>query len=83
MYEVYLQAADERDLKRLYSEIFHRIIENINVLRVNPRSPGCRKIKNSKNDWRIRLGSHRIIYEVDGNSRAVKILRIRYRREAY
>ena len=83
MYEVYLEAAAERDLKRLTSEIFHRIIENINVLRMNPRPHGSRKIKTSKNDWRIRVGSYRIIYEVDDQSRAVKILRIRYRREAY
>jgi mRNA interferase RelE/StbE len=70
-------------LKRLSSEIFHRIIGNIKGLRVNPRPPGCRKIKSSKNDWRIRVGSYRNIYEVDEKSKAVKILRIRYRREAY
>ena len=69
MYEVYLEAAAERDLKRLSSEIFNRIIEKIKGLRVDPRPPGCRKIKSSKNDWRIRVGSYRIIYEVDDKSR--------------
>jgi mRNA-degrading endonuclease RelE of RelBE toxin-antitoxin system len=57
VYEVYLEGAAERDLKRLSSEIFHRIIKNIKGLRVNPRPPGC--------------------------SKAVKILRFRYQREAY
>ena len=83
MHEVYLEGAAERDLKRLTAEEFHRIIENIRGLRENPRPPGCRKIASSKNDWRIRVGSYRIIYEIDDKAMAIKILRIRYRREAY
>lgn len=83
MHEVYLAGAAERDLKRLTADEFHRIIENIRGLRENPRPPGCRKIASSKNDWRIRVGSYRIIYEIDDKAMAIKILRIRYRREAY
>lgn len=83
MHEVYLEGAAERDLKRLTAEEFHRIIENIRGLRENPRPPGCRKIARSKNDWRVRVGSYRIIYEIDAKAKAIKILRIRYRREAY
>jgi mRNA interferase RelE/StbE len=81
--EVYLEGAAERDLKRLTAEEFNRIIENIRGLRENPRPPGCRKIASSKNDWRIRVGSYRIIYEIDDKAKTIKILRIRYRREAY
>lgn len=83
MHKVYLEGAAERDLKRLAAEEFNRIIENIKVLRENPRPPGCRKISGSKNDWRIRVGSYRIIYEIDDKAKTIKIFRIRYRREAY
>ena len=83
MHKIYLEGAAERDLKRLTAEEFNRIIENIRGLRDNPRPPGCRKIASSKNDWRIRVGSYRIIYEIDAKATAIKILRIRYRREAY
>ncbi len=83
MYEVYLEGAAERDLKRLTGEIFHRIVETLKGLRENPRPPNCRKITSSKNDWRIRVGSYRVIYEIDDKNKAIKILRIRYRREAY
>jgi len=37
----------------------------------------------SKSDWRIRVGSYRIIYEIDEKAKAVKVMRVRYRREAY
>jgi len=83
VHKIYLEGAAERDLKRLTAEEFNRIIENIRGLRDNPRPPGCRKIASSKNDWRIRVGSYRIIYEIDAKATAIKILRIRYRREAY
>jgi len=36
-----------------------------------------------KSDWRIRVGDYRVIYEIDEEVRAVKIMRIRHRREAY
>ncbi len=83
MYEVYLEGSAERDLKRLNAEIFQRVIEHIKGLEQNPRPRGCRKITGSQNDWRIRVGTHRIIYEIDDKAKAVKILRIRFRREAY
>ena len=82
-YRVYLERAAERDLKRLSSEDFDRIISNIRALAENPRPAGCRKIVGSKNDWRIRVGEYRIIYEVDDEKKAVMVMRVRHRREAY
>ena len=83
MYEVYLEQSAQRDLKRLPAEIFSRLISHVKALAVEPRPTGCRKIMGSKNDWRIRVGSYRIIYEIDEKAKAVKVMRIRYRREAY
>ena len=83
MYEVYLERSGENDLKRLPTFLFHRIIVQIKTLAENPRPSGCRKITGSKNDWRIRIGDYRIIYEIDEKAKAVRIMRIRHRREVY
>ena len=83
MHEVYLEHAAEKDLKKLPGEIFQRIIIHIKSLSETPRPSGCRKITGTKNDWRIRVGDYRIIYEVDDNARVVKVMRVRDRREAY
>ncbi|MFH0812492.1 MAG: type II toxin-antitoxin system RelE/ParE family toxin [Pseudomonadota bacterium] len=37
----------------------------------------------SKSDWRIRIGEYRVIYEVDEKEKAVKVMRIRHRKEVY
>lgn len=83
MYEVLLAGQAERDLKRLSAETFHRVISEIKALAHNPRPPGCRKITGSKHDYRVRVGDYRIIYEVDDKAKAVRVMRLRHRREAY
>ena len=83
MYEIFLERAAERDLKHVSAGDFHRIIKHIKTLAENPRPSGCRKITGSRNDWRIRTGDYRIIYEIDDDQKAVKIMRIRHRREVY
>ena len=83
MHEVYLEHAAEKDLKKLPGEIFQRIIIHIKSLAKTLRPSGCRKITGTKNDWRIRVGDYRIIYEVDDSVRVVRVLRVRDRREAY
>jgi mRNA interferase RelE/StbE len=83
VYEVYLERAAERDLRRLSAESFHRIIPRISSLAENTRPPGCRKLAGSENDWRIRIGDYRVVYEIDDVEEAVRVFRVRHRREAY
>jgi mRNA interferase RelE/StbE len=83
VYEVYVEKSAEYDLKRLPTSTFHRIIPQIRTLAQNPRPSGCRKLTGSKNDWRIRVGDYRVLYEIDGKIRAVRIMRVRHRREVY
>jgi mRNA interferase RelE/StbE len=83
VYEVYLERSAENDLKRLTTTTFHRIIPQIRILAENPRPSGCRKLTGSKNDWRIRVGDYRVLYEIDEKARAVRIMRVRHRREVY
>lgn len=64
MYEVYLERAAERDLKRLSIDYFQRIIPHIKALAETPRPPGCRKITGSKRDWRIVIGDYQLSIRV-------------------
>ncbi len=83
MYRVLLERAVEKDLSRLASHIHIRVVAAIQTLATNPRPPGCRKLTGSKNDWRIRVGDYRIIYEIADEIRVVRINRVRHRREVY
>jgi mRNA interferase RelE/StbE len=65
VYEVYVEKAAENDLKRLPPSTFDRIAYQIKTLAENPGPSGCRKLTGSKNDWRIRIGNYRVLYEID------------------
>ena len=82
-YEVYLERAAEQDLKQLSARNFQRIILRIRALAENPRPVGCRRISSSRNDWRIRVGDYRVVYEVDDEGKAVRVMRVRHRGKAY
>ena len=83
MYHVLLERAAEKDLARLAVGIHKRIIAAIQNLARNPRPPGCRKLAGSKNDWRIRVGDYRVVYEIADEIRIVRVNRVRHRREVY
>jgi mRNA interferase RelE/StbE len=83
MYRVLLERGAEKDLSRLTSEIYNRVIAAIQGLATNPRPSGCRKLAGSKNDWRIRVGDYRVVYEIADQIRIVRVNRVRHRREVY
>jgi len=83
VYKVFLEKRAEREIKKLPAEIFYRIILKLKTLSENPKPPGCRKITGAESDWRIRIGDYRIIYEIDEQEKAVKVMRIRHRRDVY
>ena len=78
-----LSVQQKRTLKKLSLTVFQRIITQIKSLGENPRPQGCRKIIGTKQNWRLRSGDDRIIYEIDEKLRRVNIMRVRIRREAY
>ena len=83
MYEVLIERTAEHDLKSLPINLFDRIVPRIKALADNPRPAGCHKLTGSKNDWRIRIGDYRVLYEIDDARKRVRIFRIRHRREVY
>ena len=83
MYSVLLERGAERDLKRLPDRVHDRVIKAIRALGNNPRPPGSRKLGGKDADWRIRVGDHRVIYEIADVIRIVRVNRVRHRREVY
>lgn len=83
MYEVLLERAAEKDLKKLPRNYFDEIISKIKNLSAQPRPRDSKKLTGSQNDWRIRIGSYRVLYEIDEAHKQIKIMKIRHRKDAY
>jgi mRNA interferase RelE/StbE len=78
-----IDAAAEKDLDRLPDDVSRRIFQRILTLARQPRPPGCLKLRQRDNKWRIRVETYRVIYEIDDARRIVTVLRVRHRKDAY
>ncbi|MDP3971367.1 MAG: type II toxin-antitoxin system RelE/ParE family toxin [Candidatus Nanopelagicales bacterium] len=82
-YTVSLAPAAIRDLKKLDRAGRHRVQTAIDLLATEPRPPGARKLSGGTNEWRVRTGDYRIIYEVDDRIVTVLVLALGHRRDIY
>jgi mRNA interferase RelE/StbE len=60
-----------------------RIREAIEALADDPRPPGCRKLEGRENEWRVRVGTWRVIYQIEEDRVVVLIVRVAPRGEVY
>lgn len=82
-YEILLEQNAEKDLKKLQKIIFTQIITKIKALSTDPRPTGVKKLVNVSNFWRIRIGSYRVVYEINDSEKIIKIYRIKHRKDVY
>ena len=85
MYKVVYARAARAVLKTRPRKRAERIFAIIDRIAANPlaRHPNLDTIKGEKNTFRYRLGDWRILYEVDRESRTLKVLDILPRGRAY
>ena len=83
MYRVEFLSSAAKEFRSLDAEIKRRIIPVIDKLIENPRPKGVRKLHQHKDLYQIRVGSYRIVYQIDDETRLIRVTRIRHRREIY
>jgi mRNA interferase RelE/StbE len=82
-YSVELKPSARKELDCLSNKLIERILPRLENLASNPRPPGCKKLKGGDNEWRIRVGDHRIVYTINDRKFLVEVTRIRHRSEVY
>jgi mRNA interferase RelE/StbE len=83
MYALLIARSAEQDLRRLPRALFERVNERILSLRDDPRPHGVRKLVGTREGWRVRVGDHRILTQIDDDTQRVTVIRVKHRREAY
>ena len=82
-YRIALTASAEKELHALPAKVVARIMPRIEHLAEAPRPPGCKKLKGGDNEWRIRIGDYRAVYEIDDKAKTIDVTRIAHRRQVY
>ena len=66
-----------------YGSLAKRIREAIQALADDPRPPGCRKLEGRNDEWRVRVGTWRVVYRIEDGRLVVVVVRIAPRGEVY
>jgi mRNA interferase RelE/StbE len=81
-YSVTILRSAQKQLAKLDSQTRNRIASAIYALADNPRPSGCKKLT-GRSAWRIRIGTYRVIYEIQDNELIILVVTIAHRREVY
>jgi len=83
-YEIIVTPSATRDLKAIKDgSLLARIDKKIEKLASNPRSHDSEKLSGEDNLHRVRVGSYRIVYQVDDKKKTVAIAKVRDRKDVY
>ncbi len=72
-----------KQLQRLPKPVFEAALQAIIALSKQPRPAGAKKLVGSRDDWRIRIGQYRIVYEINDAENQLTIYTVAKRSDAY
>lgn len=81
-YSLFILPRAQRELASLDAQEREKVRKAILGLQENPRPAQSRKLA-GRDGWRMRVGSYRVIYEINDSVRSVTILNVGHRREVY
>jgi len=81
-YEIRIKASAEREMDALSTRAFARVSKAILGLESTPRPVGCKKLR-GRREYRLRVGTYRILYTIDDRNRLLDIVAVRHRKDVY
>ncbi|MBM3436510.1 MAG: type II toxin-antitoxin system RelE/ParE family toxin [Bacteroidetes bacterium] len=82
-YSILYKRSASEELLQLPVNIAYKVRAAINRLSENPRPQGCKKLKGSVNEYRIRIGNYRVIYTIANTVLIVTVIKIAHRKDVY
>ena len=81
-YQLLIKPSARKELEQLSDSILRRIDEAIVKLSNHPRPVGSKKLVGAPL-YRIRIGTYRVVYEIDDNRKAVTVVTVGHRGDVY
>lgn len=74
----------DKDLRQIDRDEIPRLYEAIRALTKDPFPEGkFKKLHGADWSFRVRVGDYRILYEVDMDTKAILVFRVRHRKDVY
>lgn len=82
MYAIALLRRAQKELAGLPQPSYVRVRDAIRAPSNEPGPSGARKLT-GRDGWRLRVGSYRVLYEIDDDNRSITVVHIGHRRDVY
>lgn len=82
-YQISLTPSAQKDLGSLPAKIQRQVAARIDALADDPRPDGAKKLKGGRNEYRLRSGDFRVLYQIHDDRVLVIVVRIADRKDAY
>jgi len=82
VYDLFALPSAQKDLDKLETSVFARVLKRIRALSQDARPPGGLKLTD-EDGYRIRTGDYRILYRIDDALKRIYIYRIKHRKDVY
>ena len=82
-YRIEVNKSAEKEIAALPKREQRRVVSAIEALADDPRSMGATKLTDTKNDYRLRVGDYRIVYQIADNVLTVFVVRVGHRKDVY
>ena len=79
-FDLLVRPSVAKDLRGIPKTDVKRILARMQALRDDPRAPGCEKLSGAEL-YRHRLGTYRIVYEIQDRLLVVEVIRVGHRSE--
>lgn len=70
-------------LEKQREPLRQKLFDAIDDLEEEPRPPDCVKLSGKKNEYRIRVGDCRILYEIHDDQLIVLVFKVGHRKDVY
>ena len=81
-YRIVLTKSAVKELDGLPLKIHDKIVDHLRQLEENPRLFGAEKLT-SINAYKLRVGNHRIVYEINDAGQEVRVVMVEDRKQVY
>jgi mRNA interferase RelE/StbE len=82
-YNIEWKSSAAKELKKLPKPIISKILLAVESMAAEPRPTGVRKLTDTENTYRIRIGEYRVVYNIFDRRLVVEVIRVRDRKDAY
>ena len=81
-YRLLIKPSAGKEIESLPKQDRRRIVAKITSLSRDPRPPGCEKLS-GHDQYRLRQGNYRILYEIQDCDLIVVVVKVGHRRDVY